>query len=880
MHRIINVKQNSDLTAIKAAHVDTEERDMAMAVYRTIDALHDFSSGLGNDYVGKLLCNQNGLNYDGIVTKNNMPPKKWKSGPAVLHELVQFEDKDSEQELKIATTGQESFTHTAPTILSVPIKLEKLEKESIYKKYPKGDVLLKIAGKKEEFSENVQKLRSFLDVGQGIYYSKDAANIKTEVFKDLFQKNNKDTDTSFFSELLDPATESSPLAKKNVQITLLYSHFRVTGMVVPLYVSLRKQENNAEQWEMCFHTESSPSNQFYAFNFGSDHPSPSINSTVQFILEQKNAKDPKKWKNKAIIATGKSIMSRVLSGFSLLKSEKKIKNINFDAFYNVLIEICKNTLNISLDWDDMSETILIAFKTIGDQMYLYDSVLMDFVPEMNAQQNSYTVTGDTFLRDYIIYTKSLNVISVAKHQQYGRIMTVYLKPVSLSDSEIQLIEEKNKNDLEKKQKQLKKQLEELEPRQNLKLPGVTDKVDLLSKFEPISSSRTNLLFVVNGKKEEIHNNVIILFYYFCLAVYKDIGSFLLEQSYIDSYLSYKENLPSTITECNLIIDKVIELDSLLEYLFSGIIAFSQDFLEEITNTTLVEFIKRIKVPEISSISDLQIINKNSRDFEAAINDVVTTINGLYKSSFKPFYNFNRDNTVMIETIQKILKSGTNNTKKTKGGNRLWEMKDVEKLKLFVDEDLRHVQNIDDIFFFIYSVERVETGYELLGNEYESKYNSFIESLNMDAMGELISREDARDKLFLTCDKKENGDSILYESKLTPYNPTAPTYPIHIPAPNFNLNANFNRGNSKRFRTDERYKDSLAQKMNRVFLDKVTQKKTHKYTKRLSTRRHKHMTKRLSTGQYKNTQQSQKKKRKMSASPRSSSLKRMRTHVHI
>lgn len=802
MHRIINVKQKSDLTAIKAAHVDTKERDMAMAVYRTIDALHDFSSGLGNDYAGKLLCNQNGLNYDGIVTKNNMPPKKWKSGPAVLHELVQFEDKDSEQELKIVTgsdtTGSESFTHIAPTILSVPIKLEKLEKESIYKKYPKGDVLLKIVGKKEEFSENVQKLRSFLDVEQGIYYSKDAANIKTEVFKDLFQKNNKDTDTSFFSELLDPATESSPLAKKNVQITLLYSHFRVKGMVVPLYVSLRKQENNAEQWEMCFHTESSPSNLFYSFNFGSDHPSPSINSTVQFILEQKNknANDPKKWKNKAILATGKSIMSRVISGFSLLKSEKKIKNINFDAFYNVLIEICKNTLNISLEWDDMSEAILIAFKTIGDQMYLYDSVLMDFVPEMNAQQNSYTVTGDTFLRDYIIYTKSLNVISVAKHQQYGRIMTVYLKPVSLSDSEIQLIEKNENNKLLEKQGQLILKIKDLKPRQVLKLPDVADKVDLLSNFEPISSSRTNLLFVVNGKKEEIHNNVIILFYYYCLSVYKDIGSFLLEQSYIESYLSYNENLPSTITECNTVIDKVIELDSTLEYLFSAITAFSQNFPNEITNTTLVEFIKKIKIPDISTISDLQIINTNSRGFEAAINDVVTTINGLYKSSFKPFYNFNRDNTVMIETIQRILKSGTNNTKKTMGGNGVWGMEDVKKLKWFVDEDLKHVQYIDDIFFFIHSVERVEIGYELLGNEYESEYNSYIEFLKMDAMEKFILREDARDKLFLPF-------------KITKTEPQLPT----------NVFSKMNLGDlkKKQFRTNLKNKFSLAQTVKNVSL---------------------------------------------------------------
>ena len=803
MHRIVNVEQKSDLTAIKAAHVDTEERDMAMAVYRTIDALHDFSSGLGNDYAGKLLCNQNGLNYDGIVTKNNMPPKKWKSGPAVLHELVQFEDKDSEQELKIIT-GQESFEHTAPTILSVPLKLEKLEKESIYKKYPKGDVLFKIAGKKEEFSGNVEKLRSFLDVGQGIYYSKDAANIKTEVFKDLFMKNNKDTDTSFFSELLDPATESSPLAKKNVQITLLYSHFKVEGTVVPLYVSLRKQENNAEQWEMCFHTKSRPSNLFYSFNFGSDHPSPSINSTVQFILEQK-AKDPKR-KNKAILATGKSIMSRVLSGFSLLKSEKKIKNINFDAFYNVLIEICKNTLNVSLDWDDMSETILIAFKTIGDQMYLYDSVLMDFVPEMNAQQNSYTVTGDTFLRDYIIYTKSLNVISVAKHQQYGRIMTVYLKPVSLSDSEIQLIEKTENNKLLEKQGKLKEQINILQRHQSKIVPDIN--VNIFSDLKARNTNRTNQLFFMEGYEGvDLHNNVIILFYYYCLTVNKDIEFFLLKQSYIASYLLYNENPPSTLSLCDEVIEKAVDLDSTLEYLFEDIESFSKDFPTEITNKTLLNFISKIKIPEISTLSNEQIIDKNIRDFEATINDIVSTINGMYKSTYKSFYNFNRDNTVMIEVLQKILQ---NPKKKMRGGQKGWSEVDVSKLKSFVEEDLRHVQNVDDILFFIQSVERVETGYELLGNESESEYNSYIESLNIYAMGELILREDARDKMFLTLEPVKTDNSIQFNSRIR----TQTTEQIPI-----NVFSKMNIGNSKKkqFRTNLKNNFSLAQTVKNVSL---------------------------------------------------------------
>jgi hypothetical protein len=38
MHKIISIG-SSDYTAIKAAHVDTEERDMAMAVYRTIGTI-------------------------------------------------------------------------------------------------------------------------------------------------------------------------------------------------------------------------------------------------------------------------------------------------------------------------------------------------------------------------------------------------------------------------------------------------------------------------------------------------------------------------------------------------------------------------------------------------------------------------------------------------------------------------------------------------------------------------------------------------------------------------------------------------------------------------------------------------------------------------
>jgi len=174
---------------------------------------------------------------------------------------------------------------------------------------------------------------------------------------------------------------------------------------------------------------------------------------------------------------------------------------------------------------------------------------------------------------------------------------------------------------------------------------------------------------------------------------------------------------------------------------------------------------------------------------------------------------------MIETLHKILQN-PGKTKKMRGGQNGWSEEDVSKLKSFVAEDLRQIRNVDDIFFFIHSIERVETGYELLGNE--SEYNSYIQSLNIDAMGDLISREDARDKLFLTLEPVKIDNSIQFNSKWI----EKTEMPIHVFS-----KMNFGNSKKKQFRTNLKNNFSLAQTVKNVSLKRKRSSSSPSFSKK-------------------------------------------------
>ena len=98
-------------------------------------------------------------------------------------------------------------------------------------------------------------------------------------------------------------------------------------------------------------------------------------------------------------------------------------------FMSVLLEKFKKDMGSITP--EQAKVVLISFKTIGDQMYLYDSILLSInSPQLGMFGSPIVVSGDTFLVDYITYTKSCNVLSPAtiENVRGKRKLRVYMKP--------------------------------------------------------------------------------------------------------------------------------------------------------------------------------------------------------------------------------------------------------------------------------------------------------------------------------------------------------------------------------------------------------------------------------------------------------------------
>ena len=111
------------------------------------------------------------------------------------------------------------------------------------------------------------------------------------------------------------------------------------------------------------------------------------------------------------------------------QSQNLKNNGSFDEFYEVLLKKFRN--DIGSITPEQAKVVLVSFKTIGDQMYLYDAILLSKIaPQLGMFGSPFVVSGDTFLVDYITYTKSCNVLSPATigNVRGKRKLRVYMKP--------------------------------------------------------------------------------------------------------------------------------------------------------------------------------------------------------------------------------------------------------------------------------------------------------------------------------------------------------------------------------------------------------------------------------------------------------------------
>ena len=201
---------NEDIHKIIANHTN-EPTETGIAVYRAVDGIHDFESGLKKKNANTLLRTHYGIgdrndNNDFLKIINNVTNvnNKTTSNKNNLHQNLDFNELTTlESSGRVVIQYPEypgpqrpnnTFEHNLPTILpTMNLNDDIDENETILDEHPKGDILMDIIID-DKTKIDLNKLRNYLMITPGSTYSKDAANIATEKFTELFGGH----DFSFF----------------------------------------------------------------------------------------------------------------------------------------------------------------------------------------------------------------------------------------------------------------------------------------------------------------------------------------------------------------------------------------------------------------------------------------------------------------------------------------------------------------------------------------------------------------------------------------------------------------------------------------------------------------------------------------------------------
>ena len=543
----LTVKTEGDLTIVYSTPRDGANMN-GIRNYRWVDGQHDFEPKFPKNDINNHLRAQ--YNIESGEFKKDGPNiganTITTSTRNTLHEVLDFEclyPYDSNQLITVTfpdsnTNTIQQFQHNMPTIVE-DVMLDNIENESIDTQV--GDILVNIIGHKTMFIQKAEEVKKFLGIPDYINtYSKDAANISTDTFRAIF---NNGIDYSYFSEILDPATEQTDMLPANVKLTLLYCYIKGE----PVYISLKKIQGDAKPtqtrtWYYAFHKnkdEVVPNEKYKRTDFGvtktGAHLAPDIDTASIYIKDDIY--------NKKISATFAKVTNAVSRQKNKAKkmimgkdklTKKESKNLkrkpNYKDFYDGLIEQFAKDTRLNLTLEDR-KTIVISFKTIGDQMYLYDSILLSKLQNTEGDlDQSWVITIDTFLKDYIIYTKSSNVISTVKYGKTSgmRKMSVYLKPrKELTEEEKRTREEEKRireeaerreyetKTAENKQKFSELTIEEIQPT----TISMDNFRNIIATAQPQNDTRRNDVFILNEPIENTNTNGIylILLYYAILT---------------------------------------------------------------------------------------------------------------------------------------------------------------------------------------------------------------------------------------------------------------------------------------------------------------------------------------------------------------------------
>jgi hypothetical protein len=382
-----------------------------------------------------------------------------KSGlPITGTQYVYFKSTYSLQQLTLQLlnyqlTPPESLATKNITDLHNPVT-RMIYKQSI----PTGrDVILRFTGTKVNFSHQ-ESINAFHDIlfdnDQGeVYVSKDAISLPSSLINEIFKRKSKNYPNkfdSYTSQIMDPASENKdifiPDHDKNPKIKVL---FCVLTNGNRIFLNATKSIDTDGKHKISFLFDLCDLNGTTII-IGTDPIEiyesplpPSISDVVIKLLDIEN---------KPLKKAGKQLVN--LFKTKVLQQNQRQTDLDthyFNPFINAIDKLfTTTTMQMS---DDDKKLILIALKTIGDQSYIWDSLIYDKLKpsKTSYKEGSFVCTGDSFLLNNIVWGKISNAIFASKSNS-GIIrnpligstyqILIYLKPTKLLDAEIKVAQAK------------------------------------------------------------------------------------------------------------------------------------------------------------------------------------------------------------------------------------------------------------------------------------------------------------------------------------------------------------------------------------------------------------------------------------------------------
>ena len=426
-----------------------------------IDKLHDFGEHFTKiyDLIYKyyfLYNNNNLLNISEqkIIGQKRIGPEdiveqNLKNKVNALHKLIDFLSyktnlpirdapilnfiiKDNNQEImNINTRAPYTMASVKISDLNTKVKID----DYISKIPAERDVLLYFTGRKSHFKNTIKDENTNIDENilsqilkipnDGEYVSKDAFPMSNDIINSIFKRGNRDFE-SYTSQLMDPATQMKDIVPVEKQIKTLFC-ILTNNKKLFLNASL-----NDGKITLSFTIDNNTGNDL-SFTIEQNTPTPSIQDVVIYLYYiEANI-------NKKLKALHANYGAKIMNLFKTnKKKQNEIANNLKMNYFDKLIDAVPNSANLQLE---DRQLIAISSKTIGDQTYLWDSLIHDSSspPEMRTAQGSFVATVDSFLFDQIVHGKNANAIFASKLNG-GAIrdavlgsnyqMIIYLKPLN------------------------------------------------------------------------------------------------------------------------------------------------------------------------------------------------------------------------------------------------------------------------------------------------------------------------------------------------------------------------------------------------------------------------------------------------------------------